>query len=87
MYASGFGAGAQPVPAGKVDTVPASKTVFSPVTVTIGGVAQTVDVYIVGAGLWQMNVTIPQTAADGDNMLQAIVDGVQTPTGVYLTVQ
>lgn len=85
LYAGGFGAGMTPVPAGKV-YASATQTIY-PVTVTIGGVSQTVNAYIVGAGLWQMNVTIPQTVASGDNILQATVDGVQTPAGVYVTVQ
>jgi uncharacterized protein (TIGR03437 family) len=64
----------------------ATQTVY-PVTVTIGGISQTVNAYIVGAGLWQMNVTIPLTVGSGDNTLQATVDGVTTPTGVAITVQ
>ena len=88
LYVSGFGAGTTPVPAGQVDTVtPAPQTVSSPVTVTIDGIAQTVPVYIVGAGLWQMNVTIPQGLTAGNYPLQATVDGVTTPTGVLLAVQ
>jgi uncharacterized protein (TIGR03437 family) len=85
LFAGGFGAGSTPVPAGQVYGS-ATKTVY-PVNVIIGGVSQTVDAYIVGAGLWQMNVTIPQNVGTGDLSLQAIVDGVTTPGGVFVTVQ
>ncbi len=88
LFASGFGAGKTPVPAGQVDAVtPAPQTISSPVTVTIGGIPQTVPVFIVGAGLWQMNVTIPQGLAAGNYALQAMVAGVTTPTGVLLAIQ
>jgi uncharacterized protein (TIGR03437 family) len=87
LFASGFGAGSTPVPAGKADTVIPSTTVFSPVIVIIDGVSQTVPAYIIGAGLWQINVTIPQNVGTGDLTLQATVDGVTTPTSVAITVQ
>lgn len=85
LYATGFGTGNPAVPAGKV-FAGASKTT-SPVTLTIGGVSQTLDAYIVGAGVYQFNVTIPQNIATGDNTLQATVNGVQTPAGIFVTVQ
>lgn len=85
LFATGFGAGNPPVLAGHVFNG-ASKTVF-PVALTLGGVTQTLDAFITGAGVYQVNVTIPANVPTGDLALQAIVNGVQTPTGVVVTVQ
>jgi len=41
---------------------------------------------IIEAGLYQINVTVPQNAAAGDQPLLATVNGVQTPAGVVVTV-
>jgi hypothetical protein len=57
-------------------------------TISSGQVnAQTVDAYIVGAGLYQMNVTIPLTMASGDLPLRATAGGAQTPSTVVINVQ
>ena len=85
LYMTGFGAGSPAVAAGKVVTS-ASQTIY-PVSLSIGGVVVSGTAYITGAGLYQMNITIPATAASGDNILQATVNGVQSQTGVYITVQ
>jgi uncharacterized protein (TIGR03437 family) len=85
LYATGFGPGMTAVPAGKVVTG-ATQDLY-PVSITIGGVTQTVNAYITGAGLYQINLLIPSTLASGDNALSAIVDGVQTQAGVFVTVQ
>jgi uncharacterized protein (TIGR03437 family) len=74
------------VPAGKALSIPAPKTVQQ-VSVTIGSVSQTVDAYIVAAGLYQMNVTIPQNVASGDLPLRATAGGLQTPSTVLISVQ
>jgi len=84
LYATGFGQSNPPVPIGVVYNG-ASQTMYQ-VNLLIGNVSQTVTAYIVGAGLWQMNVTIPPNVVSGDNTLEATVDGVQAPT-VYITVQ
>ena len=85
LYMTGFGAGSPAVGAGKV-IGGATQTIY-PVSLSIGGVVVNGSAYIVGAGLYQMNVTIPATAASGDNALQAMVDGVQSPTGIAITIQ
>ena len=59
----------------------------SPVTVSIGGVAaNVVFAGIVEAGLYQINVVVPNTAS-GDQAMVASVNGVSTPTGSVVTVQ
>jgi len=67
-----------------------SATLNDPVTVTVGGLAAQ---YIGGAltpgnaGLYQIAIKIPANAPNGDLPVLASIDGVQTPTGVFLTVQ
>jgi uncharacterized repeat protein (TIGR03803 family) len=39
------------------------------------------------AGLYQLNLTIPQGLGAGDVPLQAIVGGIQTPTGPVISLQ
>jgi len=85
LYATGFGPASPPVSAGQVVTTN-TQTIY-PVTVIIGGVSQTVNAYVVGIGLYQMNVTIPNNVASGNLTLQAIVDGVETRAGVLIPVQ
>jgi uncharacterized protein (TIGR03437 family) len=85
LYGTGFGPTDPPVPAGHAFSGAAPTT--TPITVTIGGISQTVTGYIVGAGLYQLNVTIPANASSGDLPLQAAAAGLQTPDGVRITVQ
>jgi len=85
LYTTGFGPASPPVSAGQVITTN-TQTIY-PATVIIGGVSQTVNAYVVGIGLYQMNVTIPNNVASGNLPLQATVDGVTTPTGVLIPVQ
>jgi uncharacterized protein (TIGR03437 family) len=41
---------------------------------------------IVGAGLYQLNVVVPN-AGSGDKLLRATAGGVATPDNVFLTLQ
>jgi uncharacterized protein (TIGR03437 family) len=41
---------------------------------------------LVGSGLYQINVTVPNLPS-GDAAVAAAIDGVSTQTGVTLTVQ
>lgn len=91
LYMTGFGAGNPAVPAGQVFSG-ASPTVASAnnsVSLSIGGFAITPTpiAYVTGAGLYQMNVTIPANLGSGDNALSAIVNGVPTPAGIFIAVQ
>jgi uncharacterized protein (TIGR03437 family) len=85
LFSTGFGPGGTPVVSGKVFSG-AAQTIY-PVSLSLGGVAINTVAYITGAGLYQINITIPANAASGDNALTAIVNGVQSPTGIYVTVQ
>lgn len=42
---------------------------------------------IVSPGLYQFNVYVPTSAADGDNTLVVQYNGLTTQSGVLLTVQ
>jgi uncharacterized protein (TIGR03437 family) len=40
-----------------------------------------------GAGLYQLNLAIPSGLGTGDVSLQGVVGGVQTPSGVVISLQ
>jgi uncharacterized protein (TIGR03437 family) len=85
LYGVGFGPTNPAVPAGAKYSS-AAPCLTNP-TVTIGGVAATVNFAgIVGAGLYQLNVVVPK-AGSGDQLLQAIAGGLTTPANVYITLQ
>jgi uncharacterized protein (TIGR03437 family) len=57
------------------------------VTISIGGVSANVAFAgITESGLYQFNVTVPNTGS-GDKALQAAVVGVQTQAGPLVAVQ
>lgn len=86
LYGTGFGPTQPAVPAGQVVTTPAP--LANPVTVRIGGaVAEVSFAGLTGAGLYQLNVKVPETLADGDAAVVAEVGGARTPDGVFITVQ
>lgn len=85
IYGIGFGPTDPFVPAGKeFDGV---APITSPLTVSIGGApADVVFAGMTGAGLYQLNVGVPNTGS-GDQLLQVTVGGVHSPGGIYVTVQ
>lgn len=85
LYGTGFGPTSSNLPDGTVFT--GSFETSSPVTVTIGGVAATVQwAGLVGAGLYQINVAVPTALADGDHSVVATVSGVASQAGALLKV-
>jgi uncharacterized protein (TIGR03437 family) len=55
--------------------------------ISIGGLPAVVEFAgIVEAGLFQFNVVVPK-AGSGDQMLQASVNGIAAPAGVFITLQ
>ena len=63
-----------------------------PVTATVGGANATVYDNAAAmapgfAGLYQLTIQIPASAADGDALVNATIGGVKSPGGVYLTVK
>lgn len=86
LYGTGFGPTQPAVPAGQV--VSTAAPLANTVTVRIGGtVAEVSFAGLTGAGLYQLNVKVPDTLADGDAAVVAEAGGVRTPDGVFITVQ
>jgi uncharacterized protein (TIGR03118 family) len=85
IYGTGFGAGGTVIPVGVTIPTPINVT---GVTITIGGAPATAAFAgLVGPGLYQFNVTVPATLADGDAAVVATVGNATTPTGVLVSVQ
>jgi uncharacterized protein (TIGR03437 family) len=85
LYGTGFGATNPAVAPGVVFN--GSSATTNAVTVTIGGVPATVGYSgLVGAGLYQINVTVPPVAA-GTYPVLASVDGATSQSNVMLKVQ
>ncbi|HEY4362326.1 MAG TPA: TIGR03118 family protein [Bryobacteraceae bacterium] len=84
IYGTGFGPASTPIPDGALITTAIPMT---GVSVTIGGAsASAAFAGLVGPGLYQFNVTVPSTLADGDAALSATVGGATTPTGPLVAV-
>jgi uncharacterized protein (TIGR03437 family) len=88
LFGTGFGPTSPAVPAGQ-PFVPAVLTkTTSNVTIILGGVSMSVPAFEVGAGLYQINVLIPQNVGSGSQPLIAMTaDGQQTPSNVQLAIQ
>jgi len=85
LFGVGFGPTSPVVPPGKTFTGAAPTT--STVSVTIGGAAAKVLFSgITEAGVYQLNVIVPQVSS-GDQPLLATVAGVSTPSNVLITIQ
>lgn len=86
VYGSGFG-----IPAGAAIAAGSSAQsgAYSPQpTCSISGVNASVGFAgLVAPGLVQLNVTIPSTAANGDNPIACTIDGLTSPAGNVVTVQ
>jgi uncharacterized protein (TIGR03437 family) len=84
IYGTGFGPTNPLTPTSQLVAAPAQLSV--PAQVTIGGVnAQVQWAGIVGSGLYQLNVAIPNVAA-GDQPVQASVSGFQSAANALLTI-
>ncbi len=86
LFGVGFGPTNPSVPAGHAFSG-AAKAADS-VTILINGTAITPDFCgMTGAGLFQINLKIPSGLGTGDVSLVAQVGGVQTPTGIVISLQ
>jgi uncharacterized protein (TIGR03437 family) len=86
LFGVGFGPTSPVVAAGAIFSGAAATT--SPVTLSINNV--NVNPFFAGlsqAGLYQINVTVPQGLGTGDVALVATVGGVSTQTGVAISLQ
>jgi len=84
LYGVGFGPTNPPQPTGQAVT---AEPLANPVQITIGGVAVTPSFAgLSSSGLYQFNVTVPASLANGDAAVLATIGGVTTQTGVLVTV-
>jgi len=88
LYGTGFGPTDPATPTGQLVTAAASLPANS-VQITLGGVAAAVQFagLTKGAGLYQFNVTVPNSLPAGDAAVVATIGGVQTQSGVSITIQ
>jgi uncharacterized protein (TIGR03437 family) len=84
LYATGFGPTDPPTQSGMV--LPAGPRVTTPLTVRIGGITANAQGFLSGAGLYQLNVTIPAALPDGDHQVVAEIGGFRTQDNVLITV-
>ncbi len=91
LYGTGFGPTEPAIAAGRIPVAAANLT--NAVAFTVGGIAVAAqDVLYAGAspccaGLYQFTVRLPADVPDGDATVTAVVQGVSTPEGPYLTVR
>ena len=86
LFGTGFGPADPPPPAGRLVTTAAPLANMP--TVTIGGRPATVTFAgRTGAGLDQLNVTVPPDLPDGDAVLVAHIAGATTQPQLSLTIQ
>ncbi len=86
LYGVGLGPTVAPVPAGKFFSG-ATLTTTLP-TVTLGGVSVKVDFAgIVGAGLYQINFSVPQNVGSGEQTILATINGVTTQANITIPIQ
>lgn len=86
LFGTGFGPTNPPVPAGQAFSGAAPTT--SPVTLLINNLSVPLSFAgLSGAGLYQLNLTVSSGLGTGDVSLQSSVGGVQTPSGVVISLQ
>jgi uncharacterized protein (TIGR03437 family) len=88
LYAVGLGPTNPAVPAGKIFSS-AAPIDLSTITMTIGSVpVPKIDFAgLVGAGLYQINLAVPQNAASGDLPVSVSVNGVATQSNISIPIQ
>jgi uncharacterized protein (TIGR03437 family) len=85
LYATGFGPTNPPLPTAQLVATP--EPLANTVQITIGGATANVSFGgLVGPGLYQFNVTVPNLP-NGDAAVVAKIGGVSSQTGVSVTIQ
>ncbi|HYL73419.1 MAG TPA: hypothetical protein VEU96_04405, partial [Bryobacteraceae bacterium] len=89
LFATGFGVTDPAFGPGELPGIAAQVT--APVSISFGGVLLAPsDILYVGvsqnAGLYQVNLRVPDGVPDGDQSLVITIGGVPSPSGAYLTV-
>ena len=83
LFGTGFGPSDPPVAAGQLITNAAPPEL--PISATVGGVPAQIQGYLVYAGMYQFNLTVPQLPP-GDAPLAISIVGQSTQSGVMLTI-
>jgi uncharacterized protein (TIGR03437 family) len=85
LFGTGFGPTIPPLPAGQIVMV--AEPLANTATVTLATESANVTFAgLSGSGLDQLNIVVPSDLPDGDAPLLATVNGVTTPTGLFITV-
>ena len=88
LYGTGFGPTSPATPSNMLVTTPAQIVSTNPLSISIGGAnAPSSFAGIIESGLYQINVTIPQTAASGDQTIAATLGTVTTQSGTVIPIQ
>lgn len=87
LYGVGFGPTTTSPPAGAPLPAGPAAIAMDPIVVLINGVSISAPAALSEAGLFQLNVKIPPGLGTGDMPIVAMVNGVQTPTGVFISLQ
>jgi uncharacterized protein (TIGR03437 family) len=86
VYGTGFGPTTPQAPAGHV--VAQAAPLANQISVWIGNVPARVSwAGLSGAGLYQVNLIVPETLSDGDAAIVAETGGMRTQEGVYISVR
>jgi uncharacterized protein (TIGR03437 family) len=87
MYGTGFGPTSPPTPAGELVSSAHQIDPMSTLAISINETpVQIAFAGITAVGLYQFNLTVPSTIADGDATVIATINGVQTQTGALISV-
>jgi uncharacterized protein (TIGR03437 family) len=87
IYGTGFGPTSPPTPAGVIVSAPNPLQAMGALRISIGGIpAQVAFAGETGAGLWQLNVTVPAALPDGDAAIVAGVGNAHTQDGAYIPI-
>ena len=85
VFGTGFGLTSPALPTGNLVATPSP--LANPVQVTIGGMTANVAFAgLISPGLYQLNVVVPGLAS-GDAAIAASIGGIQTQSGVLITIQ
>ena len=83
LFGTGFGPSNPVIATGALFN--ANAPLAKSVTATVGGVSAQIAGYLVGPGLYQFNLTVPNLP-DGDASVTLTVDGVTMQAGMFLAV-
>ena len=90
LWGTGFGPTTPAAPVGQVVPATATYSTTDLPTVTIGGISATVYGAALSpgfAGLYQVAIQVPASAANGDQPIVATVGGVSSPSSTLITIQ